>query len=81
MASRRFPPPWSVQELDAYFFVTDSGGQKLAYVYFEDEPGRREVASPFARSRSDAGPSCLDYADLRYAASMCHTPQARHSKV
>ena len=21
--------------------VTDSGGQKLAYVYFEDEPGRR----------------------------------------
>jgi len=23
------------------FVVVDSGGQKLAYVYFEDEPGRR----------------------------------------
>jgi len=41
---RRFPPPWSVQELDACFIVTDSTGQKLAYVYFEDEPGRRAAA-------------------------------------
>jgi hypothetical protein len=39
MASRRFPPPWSVEELDACFVVTDSTGQKLAYIYFEDEPG------------------------------------------
>jgi hypothetical protein len=38
---RRFPPPWSVEELDARFVVKDSGGQKLAYVYFEEEPGRR----------------------------------------
>jgi hypothetical protein len=30
---RRFPPPWSVEELDAAFVVKDSGGQKLAYVY------------------------------------------------
>jgi hypothetical protein len=36
----RFPPPWFVEELDACFVVTDSGGQKLAYVYYEDEPGR-----------------------------------------
>jgi hypothetical protein len=27
---RRFPPPWSVEELDACFIVTDSAGQKLA---------------------------------------------------
>ena len=37
---RRFPPPWSVEELEACFVVRDHNGQALAYVYFEDEPGR-----------------------------------------
>ena len=41
---RRFPPPWSVEELDACFVVRDHNGQQLAYVYFEDEPGRRSAA-------------------------------------
>jgi hypothetical protein len=27
--------------LDACFVVRDANGQQLAYVYFEDEPGRR----------------------------------------
>ena len=40
-AQRRFPPPWSIEELDACFVVRDHNGQALAYVYFEDEPGRR----------------------------------------
>jgi hypothetical protein len=44
MTSRRFPPPWSVEEQDACFVVIDSAGQKLAYVYFEEEPGRRTAA-------------------------------------
>ena len=44
MTARRFPPPWSVEELDACYVVRDNGGQKLAYVYFEDEPGRRAAA-------------------------------------
>jgi hypothetical protein len=41
---RGFPPPWTVEELDACFVVIDSAGQKLLYVYFEEEPGRRSVA-------------------------------------
>ena len=41
---RRFPPPWSVEELDACFVVIDSAEQKLAYVYFEEESGRRSTA-------------------------------------
>ena len=45
MSSRRFPPPWSLEELnDACFVVKDSNGQALAYVYYEDEPGRRSAA-------------------------------------
>jgi len=39
MVQRRFPPPWTVEELDACFVVIDSAEQKLAYVYFEVEPG------------------------------------------
>ena len=38
------PPPWSVEELDACFIVKDSAGQKLAFVYFGDDPSRRSAA-------------------------------------
>ena len=35
MTARRFPPPWSVEQLNnARFVVTDRTGQQLAYVYF-----------------------------------------------
>jgi hypothetical protein len=44
MPERRFPPPWSVEELEACFVVKDSAGQKLLYVYYEDEPGRLSAA-------------------------------------
>ncbi len=44
MTPRRFPPPWHVVELEACFILTDGAGQKLAYVYFEEEPGRRSAA-------------------------------------
>jgi hypothetical protein len=37
-------PPWTVEEQDACFVVRDHNGQALAYVYFEDEPGRRSAA-------------------------------------
>jgi hypothetical protein len=38
---RRFPPPWSVEELQESFIVRDATGQALAYLCFEDEPQRR----------------------------------------
>jgi hypothetical protein len=41
---RRFPPSWTVEELDACFVVIDANEQKLAYVYFEEELGRRSAA-------------------------------------
>jgi hypothetical protein len=44
VASRRFPAPWQVEETPACFIVKDDGGQALAYVYFEEEPGRRSAA-------------------------------------
>ena len=50
--SCRFPPPWSVEELDACFIVRDNDGQQLAYVYFEDEPGRRSAAKFLTRDEA-----------------------------
>ena len=50
MPERRFPPPWSVvEENAACFIVKDHEGKSLAYVYFEDEPGRRSVAHLMTR--------------------------------
>jgi len=37
LTERRFPPPWTVEDIGAAFVVTDSAGQKSAYVYFEGE--------------------------------------------
>ena len=49
MPSRRFPPPWSVDEADSKldrrcFIVRDANGHALAYVYFEGELDRRSAA-------------------------------------
>ena len=44
MTNRRFPPPWSVEDIGAAFVVKDGGGQKLAYVFYEEEAGRRSSA-------------------------------------
>jgi hypothetical protein len=49
---RHFPPPWSPVESNACFIVKDSGGQPLAYVYFEDEPGRRTTAKLLTRDEA-----------------------------
>ena len=47
-ASRR-----SIEELnDACFVVRDHNGQQLAYVYFEDEPGRRPVAKLLSKDEA-----------------------------
>ena len=46
MPPRRFPPPWTIEEMNnACFIVRDKNGQKLGHFYFEEEPGRRTVAS------------------------------------
>ena len=52
MPERRFPPPWSVEDIGVAFKVCDSTGQRLAYVYFEDEPGRRSAAKLLTRDES-----------------------------
>lgn len=49
---RRFPPPWTVEETYTCFTVLDASGQKLAYFYFEREPGRRAAAKLMTRDEA-----------------------------
>ena len=41
--ARRFPSPWIFD--DACFIVKDANGLAVAYVYYEEEPGRRKAAN------------------------------------
>ncbi len=45
-----FPPPWTVEELDACFVIPT--GQKLAFVYFEGEPSRRSAAKLLSKDEA-----------------------------
>jgi hypothetical protein len=81
-SARRFPPSWTIDERnDACFIVRDANGQALAYVYFEDEPGRRSAARLLTR----ASLSCLTAeAEIpigRFLQSMCMDATARRAPV
>ena len=67
MTPRRFPPPWTVEEQPACFVVRDGNGQQLAYVYCEDEPGRR-AAAKLLTGAADCGSAC-DFFEARGAAA------------
>ncbi len=52
MPERRLPPPWSTEDNGACFIVRDHNGQALAYVYFEEGPGRRSAAKLLTRDEA-----------------------------
>jgi hypothetical protein len=51
-ATRRFPPPWTVEETAPCFIVRNANGQALAFAYCEDEPGRRAAAKLLTRDEA-----------------------------
>ena len=67
---RRFPPPWSIEETAACYIVRDRDGQALAYVYYEEEPGRRSAARLLSKDEA-----------RRIAANVAKLPQlSAHSR-
>jgi hypothetical protein len=54
MPNRRFPRPWTVEDTGtgSAFVMKDSGGQKLGYFYFEEEPGRRTAAKMLTKDEA-----------------------------
>jgi len=57
------PPPWSIDEYnDACFIARDANGQALAYVYFEEETGRRMGDAPaHARAETNIDAAMLSF--------------------
>ena len=50
---RRFPPPWSIEEYGRKcYIVRDRDKQALAYVYYENESGRRSSAKLLTRDEA-----------------------------
>jgi hypothetical protein len=41
-----------IEDTGAAFVVKDGGGQKLAYVYYEEEPGRRSTAKMLTKDEA-----------------------------
>ena len=64
------PPPWSVDEFGAAYVVKDNNGQKLAHVYYEEEPGRRSSAKLL--TKDEARRIAANFAKLR---SYCRSPE------
>jgi len=58
MNSRRFPAPWSAEVQPNYYVVRDANRQQLAYVYYENEPGRRSAAKLL--SKDEARRDCCE---------------------
>ena len=54
MPIRRFPSPRTADETDACLVVKDGSGNALAYVYFEEEPGRSSGEQSYDERRSPA---------------------------
>jgi hypothetical protein len=78
MNERRFPLPWRVDEATESFRIRDASGQALAYVYYEDEKGRRDVMNRLTRDEAGGSrptsPSCRNCcADVIQGAKLCHT--------
>jgi hypothetical protein len=46
------PLPAALDDRGACFIVKDRSGQALAYVYYEEEPGRRSAASLLTRDEA-----------------------------
>jgi len=52
MPNRRFTPPWSIEDIGTAYVVKDGGGQKLAYLHYEDEPGRRSTTKMLTKDET-----------------------------
>jgi len=44
MTSRRFPPPWRIEQIPGGFKILDANGQALVYVYARETRAEADTA-------------------------------------
>jgi hypothetical protein len=44
MTARRFPPPWTVEDIGGSFVVKGSNNRPLVFIYYWNGIGRRSLA-------------------------------------
>ena len=52
MTEHQFPAPWTVRDLGSAFAVEDASGLRLVYVYFDDDPDRRNTGKLLSRDEA-----------------------------
>ena len=62
MTTRRFPPPWTVEQIPGGYKVKDANGQSLAYVYGRETRANADIAHVLTRRDVSpvTSPSCPD---------------------
>ncbi len=67
MNERRFPPPWSVEDIGDCFVVKASNDRPLLFIYYGEGVGRRSLARLLTRN-----------AARRIAAGIAKLPELVH---
>ena len=49
MAARRFPPPWSIEDIGGCFVVKASNDRPLLFIYYGEGVARRSLARLLSR--------------------------------
>jgi hypothetical protein len=44
MSTRRFPPPWSIEQIPGGYKILDANGRSLAYVYGQENRADADTA-------------------------------------
>jgi hypothetical protein len=50
MSQRRFPPPWTIEDIGGSFVVKASNDRPLVFIYYREGGGRRSLAKLLTRN-------------------------------